>query len=280
MKRRYFFGAAAAASTWLAGKAKSFGRGQDPAKTSFWNGGYFQQKTVDMRPIETGIIRARVDGRWESYTIRSLDDAFFGWNIGDRKEKLAVMKGGAMPAWSGSHNAAVATYGYNRGDSCFTLNNAIKGTGLCPKKEALGDLTERLASTQSLGQNEKFATFEWMYSHPELWDRTRLVSLELYAAPDFEPHTFLNQMENPISTLVYLDVPSYEIRAVARLMHPDDPELSPYERQMTLYINSIHTYMHSQFKKIVPAVLYFAIEEFDNSPAGRGGEGKRGKRVV
>ena len=118
-----------------------------------------------------------------------------------------------------------------------------------------------------------------MYANRDLWDRTRLVSLELYAKPDFETHTFLNQMENPVSSVVFLDIPSYELRTIAQLLHPKDPALNNYEKKIVTYINAIHTYMHSHFKAVVPAVIYHIIEQFDNSP-GRGGDKKRGQRVV
>lgn len=249
-------------------------------KSDFWTENYFHQTSVDTSKLDEGVIRARVRGRWERFKIRALDDGFVDWNVQDRLEKLATMRGGQMPDWSGSHNAAVATYGKNRGDSRFSLNNAIKGTGFCPKAERLEELIQRLQQTKDKPHPEKFDVLESMYKDPTLWDRTKLISLELYAKPDFETHTFLNQMENPVSTIVYLDVPSYEIRTVAQLLHPDDPGLSPYEKHVVTYINEIHTYMHTHFKGVVPAVIYHVIELFDNSPAGRGGQGKRGLRVV
>ena len=249
-------------------------------KSDFWRGDYFHQTNVDVSRIDEGVIRARIGGKWESYKIRELDEAFIEWNIKDRLENLTTMKGGKMPDWSGAHNAAVATYGKNRGDSRFSLNNAIKGTGLCPRKERLGGLIARLQETGDRPYPEKFDVLESMYRDGTLWDRTKLISLELYAKPDFETHTFLNQMGNPVSTIVYLDIPSYELRTIARLLHPKDPDLTVYEKQIVTYINTVHTYMHSRFKAVVPAVVYHVIEEFDNSPAGRGGKGKRGLRVV
>jgi len=121
---------------------------------------------------------------------------------------------------------------------------------------------------------EKFNVLESLYKDKALWDYRKLLSLELYSTPDFETHTFLNQMENPISTIIFLDIPSYEIRTVVRLFHPRDPGLTEYEKQIVTYTNTIHTYMHTHFKLVVPAALYYVIEEFDNSP-GRGGKGKR-----
>ncbi len=248
--------------------------------SGFWKGDYFHQKTVDTSRVRSGLIRAKVGGKWREYELKELNDAFMSWNTKDRLANLETMKGGKMPDWSGAHNAAVATFGKNRGDSLFTLNNAIKGTGLCPKEERLPELIDRLKSTQNNDYPEKFAVLESLYQDDSLWDRKKLISLELYVNPDFETHTFLNQMENPVSTIVYLDIPSYEIRTIARLLHPADPDLDPYEKNMVSYINTIHSYMHSHFTDIVPAVLYHVIEVFDNSPAGRGGEGKRGERIL
>jgi len=185
-----------------------------------------------------------------------------------------------MPDWSGAHNAAIASVGKNRGDSRFTLNNAIKGTGFCPRKDKITEVISILKATDNKDMNIKFDTLKSLYQDSELWDFSRPISLELYSKPEFETHTFLNQMENPVSSIVYLDVPSYEIRAIAHLIHPKDPSLTEYERNAVTYINAIHSYFHSHFKAVVPAVIYYVVEEFDNSPSGRAGKGKRGLRVV
>ena len=286
MERRTFLisGSLSAAAVALLGKiARGAERIQEKFtihKSNFWHGDYFHHTNVDVSQLDEGVVRARVHGKWESYHIREMDDGFLEWNVQDRMDKLSTMRKGTMPDWSGSHNAAVATVGKNRGDSRFTLNNAIKGTGFCPKPERVEALISKLEETREKPHPEKFDVLEMLYKDRSLWDRTKLISLELYAKPDFETHTFLNQMENPVSSVVYLDIPSYEIRAIAQLLHPKDPELSEYEKSIVAYINAIHTYMHSHFKAIVPAVIYHVIEEFDNSPAGRGGTGKKGLRVV
>ena len=87
-------------------------------------------------------------------------------------------------------------------------------------------------------------------------------------------------MQNPVSTVVFLDIPSYELRTIAQLLHPKDPGLNDYEKKIVTYINTIHTYMHSHFKEIVPAVIYHIIEAFDNSPSGSPGKTRRGMRIV
>jgi hypothetical protein len=287
MNRRTFLnaGVASAALGALFHRTdRAFGRNhqQIPGNTeSLWTSdGIFRQSTIDTSRKKEGIIRARVDGVWKDYTARPLDDGFFSWNLEDRFQKLAVMKEGRMPDWSGAHNAAVATYGRTRGDSDFTLNNAVKGMGLCPKEDRMEELIGRLVALRDKSQEEKFGLLESLYKNRDLWDPFALVSLELYAAPDFETHTFLNQMENPVSTIVFLDVPSYEIRSLARLLHPKDPGLTPTEERTVRYINTIHTFMHSHFKSVVPAAVYYVVEVFDNSPAGMNQMGKKGRRIV
>jgi len=280
MKRRTFLISAAlsaAASTFLGRIAVGVEKIQEQFtihKSNFWNGEFFHQTRVDNSREDKNIIRARIQGKWENYKMRELDNHFIEWNIQDRLEKLSTMRGGKMPDWSGAHNAAVATYGKNRGDSRFTLNNAVKGMGLCPKKERLGEIINKLKQTRNEPMTEKFNVLESLYKDKTLWDYRKLLSLELYSNPDFETHTFLNQMSNPISTIIFLDIPSYEIRTVVKLFHPKDPDLTEYEKQIVTYTNTIHTYMHSHFKSVVPAALYYVIEEFNNSP-GRGGKGKR-----
>jgi len=282
MKRRQFFGVGAAAliSAGLKKLPASLLQQFSVQKSGFWTDGYFQQKSVDLTNLHQGTIRAKVNGTWEQYHVRALNAEFFEWNIEDRLANIEKMRKGSMPDWSGAHNAAVATAGKNRGDSRFSLNNAIKGTGLCPKQEKIEDIIGLLKKTGSKDMEVKFNTLTGMYQDSQLWDLTKLISLELYSKPDFETHTFLNQMANPVSSIVYLDVPSFEIRAIARLLHPDDPGLGTDERNYLTYINTIHSYFHSHFTSVVPAVVYHVIEVFDNSPSGRKGQGKKGLRVV
>jgi hypothetical protein len=286
MKRRTFLfsGALSTATYVLMGRiAHGAERIQEKfsiKKSNFWQGNYFHQFNVDTSKVKDGIIRAKIRGKWEKYQLREVNDSYLDWNMKDRLSNLSIMRGGKMPDWSGAHNAAVATYGKNRGDSRFSLNNAIKGTGLYPKNDRIEGLITKFKESWDQPIPEKLNVLESMYKDKTLWDRSRLISLELYATPDFETHTFLNQMENPISSIVYLDIPSYELRAISQLLHPDDPELTAFEKQSVTYINTIHSYFHSHFKAVVPAVVYYIIEEFDNSPPGRSGKGKRGLRVV
>ena len=114
-----------------------------------------------------------------------------------------------------------------------------------------------------------------MYNEGDkLFDRTKQISLELYATPEFETGTFLNQMANPAVAIVFLDMKSFELKAIAQMLHPDDPKLSDYEKQVVEYANLIHSYFHGEFDRMFIAVVYHVIEIYDNSP-GKGGKGAR-----
>jgi hypothetical protein len=195
------------------------------------------------------------------------------WNLTSRLEYLQIIAEGRMPSLAGPHAAAVATYGGGRRDSQFTLNNAIKGVGLAPKKEKIQELTEKFQSTMNADMQEKLEILQSNYRHPELWDKTKQISLELYARPDFETHTFLNLMYNPLATIVFTDMPSYELRAIVRIIHPQDPAMLPEERALLEYSNLAHGYFHGGADRRYSLLAFHIIEQFDNSP--RSGMGVR-----
>lgn len=239
----------------------------------YWKEGVFTQDNVDMSKMDQGIIRARINGHWERYPVVELNDAFMEWNLASRLEYLQILAEGRMPSLAGPHAAAVATYGGGRRDSQFTLNNAIKGMGFAPKREKIQGLTEKYQSTMDADMKEKLEILQDNYHHPELWDRTMQVSLELYARPDFETHTFLNLMSNPVATIVFTDMPSYELRAIARIIHPQDPDVLPEEKALLEYSNLVHGYFHGGADRRYSLLAFHIIEQFDNSP--RSGMGVR-----
>jgi len=193
----------------------------------------------------------------------------------ERIEFLERIKTGKMPELGGPHSGAVATYGMGRLDSKFTLNNAIKGIGLAPKDDKIDEAIGRLRETYESPMPEKMDVLKSFYDNPDFIDWRKQTSLELYATPDFETHTFLNVMENPIATLVFLDIPSIEVRTIARIVHPDDKTALPSEKKLLEFVNLAHSYMHGEFPRLYPLLLFYIIEEFDNTP-GR----MRGIRVV
>ncbi len=243
------------------------------SQTELWPNGVFVQDNVDMSRIEEGIIRARINGAWDDYSLIELDDAFMEWNLTSRLDYLESISKGRMPGLAGPHAAAVATSGGGRRDTRFLLNNAVKGMGFAPRRDKIGALTERLKSTLEADMPEKLEILRENYRHPEWWDRTRQVSLELYARPDFETHTFLNLMANPAATIVFTDMPSYELRTIARIVHPQNPDLSTWERDLLEYSNLAHDYFHGQGGRRYALLAFHIVEQFDNSPGS--GQGRR-----
>jgi len=176
---------------------------------------------------------------------------------------------------AGPHNAAVASYGAGRLDSQVMINNAVKGLGCAPKKEKLKDRIALLKETFEDPMPKKLSILKSSYQDPEFWDWTKQTSLELYTVPDFETHTFLNIMKNPVVGIVFLDYPSYEIRAVTRLVHPEDKTASEEEKNLAEYVNLVHDYFHSKAPRKSILMVFHVIELFDNTPGT-----KRGIRVV
>ncbi len=244
-------------------------------KVNLWSKNIFYQKNIDMASYSKGIIKARINGNWASYKIQSLSNEFIEWNFKSRREGLDKIKSGKMPDLSGPHSGAVATYGGNRLDSQVTINNAVKGIGCAPRADKIEAAIKKFKDTIDKPMPEKLDILKAMYEDKDFFDWTKQTSLELYTKPDFETHTFLNLMENPISTIVFLDMPSYEIRAITRLVHPEDKTASKEERNLLEYVNLVHSYFHGEFKQQFILMVFHVIELFDNSPGKM-----RGVRVV
>ncbi len=241
----------------------------------FWKDKTFSQATVDMSGYGRGIIKARVDGQWREFKIREASKEFTQWNTEKRLEFLEKIKAGEFPGWGGPHSGAVATYGLGRLDSQFTVNNAIKGIGLAPADKNLDTAIGRLKETYENPMPEKMDTLKTLYGDAEFFDWRKQTSLELYATPEFETHTFLNVMENPVATLVFLDIPSYELRTIVRIVHPEDETALPSEKKLLEFVNLAHEYMHGKFPSKYALLLFYIVEEFDNTPGS-----KRGIRTV
>jgi hypothetical protein len=242
---------------------------------TYWkeDGKYFVQTTVDPSKLNTGVLKARVDGRWQTFLTRGIDDRFFNFNIKMRLNMINAMLGTSqLQMYNDAHNAAVASYGANRGDSRVTINNAYKGMGWVPTPEQIETHADEYFENATANMMQKIAIIKKNYMATEIWRRDVLGSLELYSRPDFETHTFINVMENPVVSLVFLGDESYEFRAICRLLHPLDPNLTPEDYNLVRWINFAHDFFHGGGDR--PLGLYFAaavyhiIEEFDNSPMG------------
>ncbi len=239
----------------------------------FFKDGYCQQETALTAQSDARSVRAFVDKKWHNYPLVRFPKAFMDWNIERRLGYLdtirKLMKGESEqgPELAGPHNGMVATYGWAGQKSQFMLNNAVKGMGFLPKATKIDSIIAMLKRTQDSPMTAKLDILEGMYKDAEnLFDMDRQVSLELYAEPKFLTQSYTNQMLNPVSTIVFLDIPSYKLKTIARLLDPKDPNLSDYEKQVVDYINLIHSYFHGKFDKDFIAVIYYVCEIYDNSP--------------
>ncbi len=248
----------------------------EQAEEEYWSAGSFRQQTVDASREAEGIVRARLEDGWTDMQTVELPDAFMDWNVTARREVLetieAMMSGeGGPPSLAGPHNAAMATWGGRRRDSALSVNNAFKGMGLCPRRDLIGGYMERMRETGDSPMRERLSLLREVYSSGENFDRTKLVSLELYSTPEFETHTFVNLMACPATSLVFLDRKSYEVRGIGELVGPDDDEAGRYARDIVEYTNLAHSYFHGDFPRFFPGILVHVTAVFDNTPgSGRG----------
>ena len=254
---------------------------EQPNSSSFWKDGYCLQTNV--MPIEAGLDSITVntlEKGWGSLEIVDFPKSFVEWNKSRRLGFLNDIKGG-RPELAGPHNGVVATNGYQRSDTQFSLNNAVKGMGFVPKPERMAEMTALLDSTADAPFPQKLAVLQGFYENLEdNFDLDKQISLELYSQPQYMTQTFLNQMYNPVSTIVYLDIPSYKLKTVARLIDPKNPELTNYERQVVTWINKIHSYFHGPFSVDFIGVIYYVVEVYDNSPRGKNPQTGMGRRIM
>ena len=68
---------------------------------------------------------------------------------------------------------------------------------------------------------------------------------------------------------------TFKIKSIVRLLDPQDPHLTDYERRVTQYVNLIHSFFHGKFPKDFLTSMYFNVEIYDSSPGQSGGKGKR-----
>ncbi|MBN2588135.1 MAG: hypothetical protein JXA64_08980 [Candidatus Fermentibacteraceae bacterium] len=259
----------------LAGKALA---GEwEQGMEEYWTEGSFTQDTVDASMEAQGIIKAFLDGRWEEFQTVTLPGEFMDWNLAARLDVLdsiAMMfsgEGGSPPSLAGPHNAAMATWGGRRADSLLTINNAFKGMGLCPRRDLIKDRMTEMEELSAGGMGDRLRFLRDLYSTSDNFDLTKMISLELYSTPEFETHTFINLMERPTTSLVFLDSKSYEVRGIGQLVAPEDPRAGEYARDIVRYTNMAHSFFHGDFPRLYPGILVHITSVFDNSPGtGRG----------
>jgi hypothetical protein len=268
-----------------ADRRESKKRVPDPAE--WWEpGGTFEHKSVDTSQLDRGVIRARVDGRWQSFKVAALPDRFTRWSLVERAERLERLAahGFSMRDLAGPHNACVATYGGPTRDSAVSLNTAYKGMGFVPKRDRLEATLSWITRARARIEKEARGSFMQairaktrvlaeLYRDRALFDPTKQISLELFTSPHRPTHTFLNMMSNPIASASFLAYPTFEIRAVPQLLHPKSPKLSSIDRALVAWANGIHDFVHGGAGDRI-ACVYHVIEVYDDTPK-QGGMGRR-----
>ena len=143
--------------------------------------------------------------------------------------------------------------------------------------DELGEESERIRRASSgdfmADMREKIKFLAGLYNDASRFDMTRQVSLELFTEPGYATHTFLNMMANPIVSASFLAYPTFEIRAVSQLLHPENPALTPHERDVVRYTNAIHDFVHGGSGDRMTCI-YHICEVFDDTP-NKGGAGTR-----
>lgn len=282
LTRREFLGKAGklGGAVMLSGVAvKALAGEWEQGMQEFWTDGTFRHETVDASREAEGIIRAKLDGSWKEFATQELPPEFMEWNLTARLDMLSNIgmmfsgQGGTPPSLAGPHNAAMATWGGRRADSDMEINNAFKGMGLCPRREIIKDLLTVLEQgmAEGMGMPERVQFLADLYADSGNFDLTKMISLELYSTPDFETHTFLNLMERPTASLVFLDSLSFEVRGIGQLVAPGDSTAGDYAQDITTYTNLAHSFFHGDFPRLFPGILLHVTSVYDNTPGtGRG----------
>lgn len=249
-----------------------------------WQDGYCVQSTAITPEPGATSIRAQVEGEWQDFPLVDFPQAFWDWNRDQRREYLDIFRemltkgreATRSPQLAGPHNGIVATYGVARKDSRYKLNNAIKGMGFLPAEDKIAELIALLQANMEEGLDVKLEILDSLYIKAEKnFSSNRLVSLELYSEPGYNTQTFINQMLSPACVTVWMDIPTFKIKQISRLLHPLDPKLSTYEQQVVEYVNLMHSFFHGEYPRDCIAVIYYNVEIYDSSPGKKEGRGTK-----
>ncbi len=256
--------------------------------SEFWRpGGWFVHDTVGASRLGEGIVRAEIEGVWRELPLVELTDRFVAWSLGERIVKLGeiALEGFDTRDLDGPHNACVASFGGVDKGSFTSLNTAYKGLGFLPRPERLEGAVQDLQNKSSvltragLDMPGRLARaleiLEGLYRQPDLFDRSCQVSLELFSTRDFATHTFANMLANPVVSCSFLAFPTFELRCVPQLLHPDDPDLGEREGLAVAWTNAVHDLAHGGgdgTRRIT--CIYHVVEIYDDTP-GAVGRGKR-----
>lgn len=231
--------------------------------------------SIEYKIIEKeGVIEVIKDGETKTYPLVDLPDRFLKWSRGERLKVLDMVKEHKFPEYlEGPHNGMVATCGNTREDDVISINNAVKGVGYLPKRDKVDYLIEKMKETKKEGLARKVEVLYDFYTHfDEYFRRDGLLSLELYTYGDFKTKTYLNLIKNPEYAMVFLDMPTFQVKGIAKLIHEGEGSL--YEKKVFVYANLIHSYFHGHFERNFIAIVFYISRVFDSTP-GRGGKGIR-----
>jgi len=253
-----------------------------PDPRDYWQGSegaeYCVSRNVKNENVAEGFIWARIDKVWRKFPVREPEQTFWDWNFSERIARYENQKAGGGITAAGPHTPAVATYGnkMGRGDSDFNINCKFIGITIVPKKEYIKDMNNTMLENIDIPFEEKLDYLIEVTSNRDLWRKDLQAGLELFSTPEFMTHTFYNLMQNPVATVCFqgaVDIfTSYELRCIAKIVHPQDPNLSEEERDINLFPAILHGYFHAFYPDQVnePGVIYYHVEEFNNSPGPNG----------
>jgi hypothetical protein len=251
-----------------------------------------KQRTVKVDNLSNDIITARVEGVWRKLKIKELDQSFRDFQSNSLVSIYDYIMTEGKPFFGGVYcPAIISDGGIKRGDSQFRLNGAYKFVFPCPKEEFIDDITNGLmARLDDAAERRTWMKDNW--ADQALWNyKIQVGRDETVMGPNDqtkrrndsdnrETHTFRNLMENPLAVVLYLSSSSFTSFEVRTICHyaapPADFTTAPegYEAKISRYINVLGYTSHQVDHKF-PAMIFYVVENFDNSMMVGTGEGTR-----
>jgi hypothetical protein len=251
-----------------------------------------RQRTVKVDGLSNDIIKARVEGVWRTLKIKELDQSFRDFQSYSLVSIYDFIMTEGKPFYGGVYcPAIISDGGIKRGDSQFRLNGAYKFVFPCPTEAAIDGITNGLMERV----DDAPARRTWMkenWADQTLWNYKIQVGRDETAmgpaddekrrndTDNRETHTFRNLMENPLAVVLYLSSSSFTSFEVRTICHyaapPADFTTVPegYEAKISRYINVLGYTSHQNDQKF-PAMIFYVVENFDNSMKVGTGEGTR-----
>ena len=252
---------------------------------NYWEGEegskYCVHRTIYDGEVDSGYIWARIDWWWRRFQIKEVEDTFWKWSLEARIKSFEDRIAGThTPTAAGPHTPAVATYGngIGRGDSFFHINNKVVGAHFVPKKDYVKKVNDDILEVVESGADYTSRLEHLKEIHEQdIWRKDMHVGVEYFSNTEFETHTFLNIMENPVAALCFqgcYDIyTSYELRCIPQIVHLNNPNISTDLYEIAKFPFMLMAIFHGDppnAYNTIPAVIYYHIEEFDNSMDSHG----------